>query len=82
MLQLIFRSTSLDAAAEGSAEPAAESEAAEQLSVDQAVSFALEPEGYCPVTVAQREGLLLPAQPAFVARYRSRYYGAHASAHL
>jgi hypothetical protein len=72
----------LKAAGVPAGEPATESEAAEQLSGDQAVSFALELEGYCPVTVAQREGLLLPAQPAFVARYRSRYYGAHASARL
>ena len=42
---------------------------------EEAASAALELEGYCPVTLAQRGGLLLLAKPGLVVRYRSRYYG-------
>ena len=54
---------------------AAEGDTAEHVAEEASTQFALEFEGYCPVTTAQRDGLLLPAQPEFTVRFRSRYYG-------
>ena len=46
------------AAAGAPAAPTAEGEAAELVTGEEAIQFALELEGYCPVTIAQRDGLV------------------------
>lgn len=63
--------------AAGPSTAAADGEVAEAVGEgdEQAAAAALELEGYCPVTLAQRSGLLLLARAGLVVRYRSRYYG-------
>ena len=63
--------------AAGPSEAVADGEVAEAVGEgdEQAASASLELEGFCPVTLAQRSGLLLLARPGLLVRYRSRYYG-------
>lgn len=61
--------------AAGASEATADGAVAEEVGEEEAAFASLELEGYCPVTLAQRGGLLLLAKPGLVVRYRSRYYG-------
>jgi len=38
-------------------------------------SAQMELDGFCPVTIAERDGLLLPASRSYLARHRDRVYG-------
>jgi hypothetical protein len=62
-------------AAGGGAATEAPPEPATVLTGAELQSAQMELDGFCPVTIAERDGLLLPASRSFLVRHRDRVYG-------